>query len=91
MLAGPAWGRKPPNESSAYTRASIAWPVTADVVLAERQRLARGDAELELAPGRVPVTSSVTGCSTWSRVFISRKYASSVSASSRNSTVPALT
>ena len=27
-VAVPAWGRKPPNESSAYTRASMAWPVT---------------------------------------------------------------
>ena len=35
-----------------------------------------------------PVTSSVTGCSTWMRVFISRKNSSSPS--TRNSTVPAL-
>ncbi len=36
-----------------------------------------------------PVTSSVTGCSTWSRVFISRKKTSPRS-SRRNSQVPAL-
>mmetsp|Transcript_19647 Transcript_19647/g.57321 ORF Transcript_19647/g.57321 Transcript_19647/m.57321 type:complete len:209 (+) Transcript_19647:1629-2255(+) len=36
-----------------------------------------------------PVTSSVTGCSTWSRVFISQKKYSFVFESSRNSTVPA--
>ena len=34
--------------------------------------------------------SSVTGCSTWIRAFISRKKYSPVSASTRNSTVPAL-
>jgi hypothetical protein len=37
-----------------------------------------------------PVTSSVTGCSTWMRVFISMKKNSPLSASTRNSTVPAL-
>ena len=37
-----------------------------------------------------PVTSSVTGCSTWRRVFISRKRVAPRS-SSRNSQVPALT
>ena len=36
----------------------------------------------------VPVTSSVTGCSTWSRVFISMNQ-NSPPGSRRNSTVPA--
>src|SRR6266542_6296775 len=43
-----------------------------DVVLRVAELLARGDPDLladEVAPGH----SSVTGCSTWSRVFISRK------------------
>src|SRR5262249_28032691 len=38
----------------------------------------------------MPVTSSVTGCSTWSRVFISRNTKSFVAVSTRHSTVPAL-
>jgi hypothetical protein len=37
-----------------------------------------------------PVIASVTGCSTWIRVFISMKKNSSLAASTRNSTVPAL-
>ena len=36
-----------------------------------------------------PHTASVTGCSTWSRALTSRKAGSNVSASTRNSTVPA--
>ena len=35
-----------------------------------------------------PVTSSVTGCSTWRRVLTSRKKKSRVASSTRNSTVP---
>ena len=61
----------------------------ADLGLGERQLLARGDPQLELDQVEADVTSSVTGCSTWSRVFISRKYASPVAVSRRNSTVPA--
>ena len=38
----------------------------------------------------MPVTTSVTVCSTWMRGFISMKNHSSVSTSTRNSTVPAL-
>ena len=36
-----------------------------------------------------PVTSSVTGCSTWSLVFTSKKKNSFVLSSNKNSTVPA--
>ena len=43
-----------------------------DVVLGERQRVARAMSSCRSTRSR-PVTSSVTGCSTWSRVFISRK------------------
>ena len=39
----------------------------------------------------MPVTSSVTVCSTWMRGFTSMKKNSSVSMSMRNSTVPAFT
>ena len=68
-----------------------------DVVLGDAERLAGGDAELELDEvdalaalvGPTRTTSSVTGCSTWRRVFISRKKNSPVALSSRNSTVPA--
>ena len=38
-----------------------------------------------------PVTSSVTGCSTWMRQLHSRKKCSPVAASTMNSTVPRLT
>ena len=38
----------PAQASSAYTRASMAWPSQRDVLLGERQRLARGDAQLQL-------------------------------------------
>jgi hypothetical protein len=62
--------------------------------LPERQRLARGDAELpfdQILAGN----SSVTGCSTWSRVFISmnqmRSGFSPSDASAMNSIVPAPT
>ena len=50
----------------------MAWPCERDVGLAVAQRLARGDADL-LAHQVEPVTASVTGCSTWSRVLTSRK------------------
>ena len=48
MLAVPACGRKPPKLSSAYTRASIAWPSRRTSCLGEAERLAGRDAELEL-------------------------------------------
>ena len=66
-------------------------PGEGDVVLLERQRLAGGDQQLEPDQVQGPAgdghRSSVTGCSTWSRVFISRKKTSSPD--TRNSTVPA--
>ena len=63
--------------------------VEADVVLGDTERLAGGDPEL-VGDEVTPVVSSVTGCSTWSRVFISRNVKVPRS-SSRNSHVPALT
>ena len=48
-------------------------PVDGDVVLGERQRLAGGDPQLQLDQVEAGDRASVTGCSTWSRVFISRK------------------
>jgi len=60
-----------------------------DVGLGDRQRRAAGDLDLPRTRSK-PVTSSVTGCSTWMRVFISRKK-NSPWRSSRHSTVPAPT
>ena len=43
----PGEGRnRPPAGSSALMRTSMAWPRSVDVVLGERQRLARGDPDL---------------------------------------------
>ena len=53
-----------------------------------RQRLARRRCGAAARRGRGPVTSSVTGCSTWIRPFSSRKKKSRPS--SMNSAVPAL-
>ena len=44
----PGFGRKSFAGSSAFTRTSIAWPRGADVLLRERQRLARRDPDLLL-------------------------------------------
>ena len=43
------------------------------VVLAQRQRRAGRDPQLLLDQVERPAIASVTGCSTWRRVFISRK------------------
>ena len=47
-------------------------PVDGEIGLREQQALARRDAELQLDEVR-RVIASVTGCSTWRRVFISMK------------------
>ena len=47
-LVVPACGRKPPKESSAYTRASMACPWMRQVLLREREGCAGGDPELLL-------------------------------------------
>ena len=55
-------------------RHSIAWPRKLHGrVSGQLELLARGDADLLLRPRSTPVTISVTGCSTWTRVFISMK------------------
>ena len=58
--------------SSALTRHSIAWPRGLKSPGEARQRLAGRQADL-LAHQIETVTISVTGCSTWMRVFISMK------------------
>ena len=73
--------------SSALMRHSMAWPRGRDVLLAER-RAARPAATSTCSRTRSqPVTASVTVCSTWMRVFISRKKNSSPA--TRYSSVPA--
>ena len=62
--------------------------VQANVLLAPGQRLAGGDAQHGLTRS-MPVTISLTGCSTWIRVFISMKKNSPLCASNRYSRVPA--
>jgi hypothetical protein len=47
--------------------------VQPDVVLRQRQGFSAGGAQLQVDEVDAAVTSSVTGCSTWSRVFISMK------------------
>ena len=58
--------------SSATTRHSMAWPEKTDILLTPGQGLARcrADAGLDHV---YAVIISVTGCSTWTRVFISIK------------------
>ena len=75
--AVPACGRKPWNGVLGVDPGLDRVAVQRDVVLGERQRLAGRDPELELHEVERlavdPTASSVTGCSTWRRVFISRK------------------
>ena len=71
LVVRPAWGRNPPNESSAYTRASIAWPWKYAPWLMGSSSPAA--IQSWCSTRSTPVIASVTGCSTWSRVFISRK------------------
>ncbi len=69
----PAWGRKPPNESSAYTRASMAWPLGWISAWSQPSGMPIATISWPATRSRSPRIISVTGCSTWSRVFISRK------------------
>ena len=84
----PGDGRNaPPAGSSALTRTSMAQPRRSTSSWVKLS----GSPEATRICSRtrsMPVTSSVTGCSTWSRVFISRKQNSP--SWYRNSTVPAL-
>ena len=66
----------------------MAAPRSHDLLLAEGQFLARRHQNLPLIKS-MPVTISVTGCSTWMRAFISMKKNLPVR-STINSTVPAL-
>ena len=61
-----------------------------DVLLAQRAAARRRRSAAARRSRSTPVIASVTGCSTWMRVFISMKKNSPLAASTRNSTVPAL-
>ena len=83
----PVWGLKSSAGSSALMRASNACPSIATPSI--------GNGACSPVATRIcsstrssPVTASVTVCSTWRRVFISRKKGVPVSSSSTNSTVP---
>ena len=83
----PVAGTNPAATSSAYSRTSMAWPP----MRASRACGGSGSPSAIRSCSSTrsrPVTSSVTGCSTWSLVFISRKQ-KDPSRSSTNSTVPA--
>ena len=84
----PGDGRNlPPAGFSALTRTSMAWPRSS--MSAWLKLSFSPDATRICSRTRsMPDTISVTGCSTWSRVFISRKKNSP--SWNRNSTVPAL-
>src|SRR5450756_1944642 len=92
---GPAEGRKPAEGSSAFSRTSTACP---PVSRAASTSPWSSPSSASPAPSAIrswsatrsrPRTSSVTGCSTWSRAFISRK-TQLPSSATRNSQVPAL-
>ena len=69
--------------SSAYRRTSIAWPLGVGAAGTWPPSAMR----IISAIRSTPVTSSVTGCSTWMRAFSSRNQISSPV--TRNSAVPA--
>ena len=91
---GPADGRNPATGSSALSRTSMAWP---PVSRAASTSAWSSPSSTNVAPSTIrswsatrsrPRMSSVTGCSTWSRAFISRK-TQLPSSATRNSQVPA--
>ncbi|CAM5431261.1 hypothetical protein SGRIM128S_08675 [Streptomyces griseomycini] len=68
----PPEGRKPRAGSSAQTRASIAWPVSRMSACPNGSGSPAATRSCHSTRSS-PVISSVTGCSTWRRVFISMK------------------
>ena len=69
----PACGAKPLNASSAHSRASIAWPCQRICSCCSGKGSPRAMRNCHSTRSS-PVMASVTGCSTCSRVFISRKW-----------------
>ena len=76
------------NGSSALTRTSMEWPDMAMSAWAT-ERGAPKATRIISATRSWPVIISVTGCSTWMRVFISRKAKVPRAGSKRYSSVPA--
>ena len=72
-VIGPGSGRKPASGSSALMRNSIACPRKRDAVLASGPAARPRRSGSARTTRSTPVTISVTGCSTCSRVFISMK------------------
>ena len=82
----PGDGAKSRSGSSALSRASMACPISAGGLPASFPPAATCSCALTRS---IPVVSSVTGCSTCSRVFTSRKANRFSAGWYRNSTVPA--
>ena len=85
----PAAGRNPARGSSAHSRASMACPPIRAPVTSGGSGAPSAISSWSRTRSR-PVISSVTGCSTWSRVFTSRNQ-NAPSGAMTNSTVPAPT
>ena len=83
----PGAGAKPCWGSSAFRRASMAWPNDGGGSPSSSSPAAMRSCSLTRS---TPVVISVTGCSTWSRVFTSRNATAPSSGRYRNSTVPTL-
>ena len=83
----PPCGTKPSNGSSAVIRSSMAAPDERIAPCANGSRSPAATRSWSATRSR-PVTASVTGCSTWRRVFISRN-TNVPSGATRNSAVPA--
>ena len=68
----PGDGMKPFAGSSAFTRTSIEWPICCTSSCVNESGSPAATRSCSATRSRL-VTSSVTQCSTWRRVFISRK------------------
>ena len=87
LVTRPGLGLNPAAGSSALIRHSIAWPSSRTPAWDSLSRRPSATAICS-ATRSIPVTASVTGCSTWMRAFTSRNQNSDRPASTRNSTVP---
>src|SRR5699024_4043997 len=82
----PGDGAKARSGSSAFSRAATAWPISSGLSRSSRPPDATWSCSLTRS---VSVVTSVTGCSTWSRVLTSRNENRRSSGWYKNSTVPA--
>jgi hypothetical protein len=86
VVSVPVEGAKFASGSSAFTRHSMAWPVT-QICSSLNDSGSPAASAICSFTRSTPVTASVTVCSTWIRAFTSMKYSRS-SLSTRNSKVP---